>query len=55
MDENYITPEAPQKKSNTALIIIIVVLVLLCCCCVLMAGLAWNYGDYVLELLGFTY
>ena len=40
-------PEEP-KKSNTTLIIAIVVAVLLCCCCVVL-GLAWKYGDAILQ------
>lgn len=43
-------PEEP-KKSNTTLIIAIVAVVLLCCCCIAL-GLAWQYGDQVIQALG---
>lgn len=45
------TPEQP-KKSNTGMIIAIVVVVLLCCCCVA-AGLAWQFGDQIMQSLNF--
>jgi hypothetical protein len=40
-------PEEP-KKSNTTLIIAIVAVVLLCCCCIAL-GLAWQYGDLIMQ------
>ena len=42
-------PEEP-KKSNTTLIIAIVAAVVLCCCCIGI-GLAWQYGDVILQNL----
>lgn len=42
--------QEPPKKNNTLIIIIVVALILLCCCCVA-AGLAWTYGDTLLEIL----
>jgi hypothetical protein len=33
------------------MIIIIVVLVLLCCCCVSVLGLAWTFGDQLLQMI----
>jgi hypothetical protein len=45
-----ITPE-PPKKNNTAIIIGVVVVVLLCCCCITL-GLAWQFGDAVVQSLG---
>jgi hypothetical protein len=42
---------APEKKTNTTMIIIIVVLVLLCCCCVSVLGLAWTFGDQLLQMI----
>ncbi len=53
MSEMPVTPapEEQPKKSNTALIIGIVVVVLLCCCCVV-GGLAWTYGDAIVQSLG---
>ena len=45
--------EAPPKKSNTGLIIAIVVLVILCCCCIAILGFGWNFGDQVMQWLGF--
>jgi hypothetical protein len=52
MSEMPVTPSEEQpKKSNTGLIIGIVVVVLLCCCCVV-GGLAWTYGDAILQSLG---
>jgi DNA-binding transcriptional regulator of glucitol operon len=47
-----VTSVAP-KKSRTGLIIAIVVIVL-CCCCALMLGVAWNYGDQLMQMLGGT-
>jgi hypothetical protein len=44
-------PEEP-KKSNTTLIIAIVAVVLLCCCCIAL-GLAWQYGDLIVQNLQF--
>ena len=44
-------PEEP-RKSNTTLIIAIVTAVVLCCCCVGL-GLAWQYGDAILQSLQF--
>lgn len=44
-------PEEP-KKSNTTLIIAIVAVVLLCCCCIGL-GLAWQYGDLIVQNLQF--
>jgi hypothetical protein len=40
-------PEEP-KKSNTTLIIAIVAVVVLCCCCIAL-GLAWQYGDAIMQ------
>lgn len=45
------TMDEPPKKSNTTLIIIIVVVVVMLCCCCIAAGLAWNYGDALLNWL----
>jgi hypothetical protein len=42
-------PEEP-KKNNTTLIIAIVAVVVLCCCCIAL-GLAWQYGDAILQSL----
>jgi hypothetical protein len=50
MNEMPVSPEAP-KKSNTGLIIGIVVVVLLCCCCATL-GLAWQFGDQVIQAMG---
>jgi uncharacterized membrane protein len=44
------TPEAP-KKTNVWLIVGIVAVVL-CCCCVVLAGIAWQFGDTLLYQLG---
>lgn len=44
-------PEEP-RKSNTPLIIAAVTVVVLCCCCVAL-GLAWQYGDVILQNLQF--
>jgi hypothetical protein len=44
-------PEEP-KKSNTTLIIAIVAVVVLCCCCIAL-GLAWQYGDLIMQNLQF--
>lgn len=51
METTPITP-APEepKKSNTTLIIAIVAAVVLCCCCIAL-GLAWQYGDAILQSL----
>lgn len=44
-------PEEP-KKSNTTLIVAIVAAVVLCCCCIAL-GLAWQYGDLIIQELQF--
>jgi len=56
----YVPPVAPppppvKKKTNTGLIIAIVVLVVLCCCCIASVALAWNFGDMILNNMGFYY
>jgi hypothetical protein len=40
-------PEEPRKNNNT-LIIAAVAVVLLCCCCIAL-GLAWQYGDLIMQ------
>lgn len=40
------------KKNNTTLIIIIVAVVVLCCCCVGL-GLAYQYGDAIMQSLNY--
>ena len=50
MNEMPVSPE-PPKKSNKGLIIGIVVVVLLCCCCATL-GLAWQFGDQVIQAMG---
>ena len=53
METPPITPGLEEpKKNNTTLIIAIVAAVLLCCCCVVL-GLAWQYGDVILQNLDF--
>jgi len=49
-----IAPPDPQGGRKTWVIVIIVLLVL-CCLCLIAAGLAWQFGDLVLEMLGFTF
>jgi hypothetical protein len=44
--------DAQPKKSNTTLIIVAVVVVVLCCCCIAL-GLAWQYGDAILQNLNY--
>lgn len=44
-------PEEP-RKSNTTLIIAIVAAVVLCCCCIAI-GLAWQYGDVIMQNMQF--
>jgi len=51
MNEMPVSPEQP-KKSNTPLIIGIVVAVLLCCCCIGLV-LAYQFGDQIVQALGF--
>lgn len=55
METPPITP-APvpgePKKNNTTLIIIIVAVVVLCCCCVGL-GLAYQYGDAIMQSLNY--
>lgn len=56
MNEMPVTPlpETPKKK-NTTMIIWIVVAVVLCCCCISALGLAWQFGDQILQTLGFSF
>lgn len=49
----YSTPQKP-KGNNTLLIVIIVVLVL-CCLCAIAVGLAWQFGDQIMQMLGVSY
>ncbi len=42
---------APEPKKNRTGLIIGIVLVVLCCCCLVFLGLAWTFGDLVLESL----
>ena len=53
MNEMPVTPPSVEepKKSKTGLIIGIVVVVLLCCCCATL-GLAWQFGDQVIQAMG---
>jgi hypothetical protein len=47
--ETPITPAPGEpKKSNTTLIVAVVAVVLLCCCCIVL-GLAWQYGDLIMN------
>jgi len=50
-------PMEPQKNNRNRNIILAVVGVslLLCCCCVVVLGLAWTYGDQILNSLGIVY
>ncbi len=43
-------PEEPKKSTNTWLIVGIVVVVL-CCCCLIAAGLAYQFGDQILQAI----
>lgn len=58
MTDDFGTPYTPVetpsgRKNSTPIIIAVVVLVVLCCCCVLIAGgLAWSFGDAVMQYLG---
>ena len=46
-------PPDPQGGRKIWVIVIIVV-VALCCVCAVAAGLAWQYGDQILQMLGVT-
>jgi hypothetical protein len=49
MDTPPITPGPDEpKKTNTTLIIAIVAVIVLCRCCIGL-GLAWQYGDAILQ------
>ena len=53
-DNNYVDFEEakPEKNNLTTIIIVAVVAVLLCCCCATLL-LGWNYGDQILNAVGF--
>jgi len=53
-DNNYVDFEEakPEKNNRTTIIIVAVVAVLLCCCCATLI-LGWNYGDQIVNSLGF--
>ena len=53
-DNNYVDFEEakPEKNNRTTIIIVSVVAVLLCCCCATLL-LGWNYGDQILNAVGF--
>ncbi|MBT3313352.1 MAG: hypothetical protein HN390_01945 [Anaerolineae bacterium] len=53
MNDNFVPPVEEKKKPNTALIVGIV-LIVLCCCCVAFTGIAYTYGDLVLEALNIS-
>ena len=53
MSEVPVTPSEP-KKSNTGLIIGIVVAVVLCCCCAAVVAV-YQFGDQILQAVGFTF
>lgn len=42
---------AEPKKNNTVLIVVIAVVVLCCCCAGAVA--LWQYGDAIMQALGF--
>lgn len=44
-------PPARTGPNRNVIIGVVVAAVLLCCCCAL-AGLAWQYGDYIIQSLG---
>jgi len=44
------TPVAPPQKSRTGMIIVIVVVVL-CLCCLVAAGIAWSFGDTLMNIV----
>ncbi|HEY2980843.1 MAG TPA: hypothetical protein VGJ22_06655 [Anaerolineales bacterium] len=53
MNDPVVTPSPtpmsePPKKNNTPIIITAVVVVVLCCLCIFV-GLAWTYGDQILQ------
>jgi hypothetical protein len=43
-------PAAPSGNRNTIIIVVVVVL-LLCCCCIGL-GVAYQFGDQILQALG---
>ncbi len=54
MNENIETPIAPppaEPKKNNTVLIVVIVLVVLCCCCLGIAGLAWSFGDQIMQAL----
>ena len=57
MDQNMYTPPTaqPQKPKSNTLLIVIIVLVVVCCLCACVSALGWQYGDSVLQALGFSY
>ena len=47
---------APQKpKGGNTVVIVIIVLLVLCCLCAIAIGVAWQFGDQLMQLLGVTY
>ena len=52
MNDEFVTPEDAEPKSNRRVIIIgVVVFVLVCCCCATLVA-AWQYGDLIVDALG---
>lgn len=45
------SPE-PKKNNNQTIIIAVVVVVLLCCCCITLIG-GWQFGDQIVQSVGF--
>lgn len=54
MNDQFGAPVEQPKNSNRTMIIIGVVVVVLLCCCCIGVGLAWTYGDQVIQALGIT-
>jgi hypothetical protein len=55
MTDDFGTPilpaEEPPKKRNTTMIIVVVIALLLLCCCCVFIGLAWTFGDQIVDAL----
>ena len=52
-EDNPLPPLEEEKKTNVWLIVGIAAIVL-CCCCIVFTGLAWTYGDSVIDALNIS-
>jgi flagellar basal body-associated protein FliL len=53
--DTYNAPPPEKPKGRNTLVIVIIILLVLCCLVAIAIGLAWQFGDTILQALGITY